>query len=90
MTQAELARHWGGRTHAAVSDIERGMTRLTASGLAELAQILGKPVTFFYGQKASVQYLRGGREEDGTISARPGAEDFRKFLLEKKRERERE
>jgi transcriptional regulator with XRE-family HTH domain len=90
MTQGDLGRRWGGRSHAAVSDIERGTTRLTASGLAELAQILNKPVTFFYGEKTSAQYLRGGRDEDGAISSRPGAEDFRKFLLQKKKEREGE
>lgn len=35
------------RSHAAISDIERGKTKLDLEELSELAQVLRKPVTYF-------------------------------------------
>jgi transcriptional regulator with XRE-family HTH domain len=85
MTQGELGRQWGGRSHAAISDIERGATSVTASGLAEFAAILGKSVGYFYGERTAAEFLRGGRDETGTVVAGSAAEDFKKFLREKRK-----
>lgn len=87
-TQGELARRWGNRSHAAISDIERGTTRVTASGLAELARILDKSVGYFYGEQPSAEFLRGGRDDSGAILNKGAGVEFKKFLLQKKRERE--
>lgn len=84
MTQAQLGKAWGGRSHAAVSDIERGATGVSASGLAELAEILGKTVGSFYGEKVSAEFFRGGRDEDGTVIAGKSMEEFKKFLRQKR------
>jgi transcriptional regulator with XRE-family HTH domain len=84
MTQGELGRAWGGKSHAAVSDVERGATHVTASSLAELAKILGKDVGYFFGEKASAQFLRGGRDETGTIVNASASEEFKRFLREQK------
>lgn len=84
MTQAQLGKAWGGRSHAAVSDIERGATGVTASGLAELALILGKSVGSFYGERATAEFFRGGRDEAGTIVASNSMEDFKKFVRQKR------
>lgn len=89
LTQGDLGRMWGtGKSHAAISDIERGTTRVTASGLAELAKILGKSVAYFYGEQPSAQYFRGGRDETGAIVDGSSAEDFKSFLRRRKSERE--
>jgi transcriptional regulator with XRE-family HTH domain len=51
------------RTHAAVSELERGKVRLDAEELVELAAILKKDVAYFYDAPAapSIVYRRGGR-----------------------------
>lgn len=51
------------RSYAAVSDIERGRTKLDVEDLSMLAVILGKPLPYFYGEEptASVVYRRGER-----------------------------
>ena len=84
LTQGELGRLWGGKSHAAVSDVERGETSVTASSLAELAKILEKPVTYFYGEKPSAQYFRGGRDETGAVVDGKATADFMRFLRERK------
>jgi transcriptional regulator with XRE-family HTH domain len=98
LTQSELGRRMSrGLSHAAVSDIERGRTRVSATELAELAQILNKEVAYFYGQNVardqdvSAQYLRGGRDDTGTVSGGgAAAKEFKEFLIQQKSEREGE
>ena len=51
------------RSHAAVSDIERGKTRLDLEELSEIARLLGKPLDFFTGSRPiqAVVYRRSER-----------------------------
>src|SRR5687768_3476568 len=51
------------RTHAAISELERGKVRLDAEELLEIAAILGKELSYFYSAPASpsVVYRRGHR-----------------------------
>jgi transcriptional regulator with XRE-family HTH domain len=51
------------RTHAAVSDIERGKTRLDVEDLAQLAAILNRDLSYFYGEPPApgIVYRRGDR-----------------------------
>jgi transcriptional regulator with XRE-family HTH domain len=83
MTQGDLGRAWGGKSHAAVSDVERGATSVAASSLAELSKILGKPVTYFFGEQPSAQYFRGGRDETGTVVDGKATVDFLQYLRER-------
>lgn len=65
MTQADLGRLLTRtRTHAAISDIERGKTRLDIEELSEIAQILTKPLSYFTDPRTtpSVLYRRGDRD----------------------------
>jgi transcriptional regulator with XRE-family HTH domain len=50
MTQKDLADHLG-RTAAAISDLERGKVQINASDLYHLAQLLNKPIEYFYGEE---------------------------------------
>lgn len=68
LVQADLGRMLSRpRSHAAISDIERGKTKLDLEELAELAQLLQKPLAFFtelassQEDHASVVYLRSQR-----------------------------
>lgn len=48
LLQADLGRKLSRkRSHAAISDIERGKTKLDLEELAELAQVLQKPLAYF-------------------------------------------
>lgn len=76
LTQQELGRIWGGKSHAAISDIERGATKASASALSELAHLLGKQITDFYPRGPQVRYLRDGRSEDGTVVGKGVADAF--------------
>ncbi len=58
------------RSHAAISDMERGITRVGATDIAQLARILAKPTVFFYGEEnmpthpASARFGRGNVQRD--------------------------
>ena len=41
------------RSHAAISDMERGVSRVGATDIAQLSRILGKRAAFFYGDEAT-------------------------------------
>lgn len=51
------------RTHAAISELERGKVRLDAEELVEIAAILGKDLAYFYAapETPSIVYRRGNR-----------------------------
>jgi len=53
------------RSHAAISDIERGKTKLNIEELAEIALILQKPLSYFTESRAapSVVYRRSELED---------------------------
>ena len=57
-----------GRTHAAISDIERGKTRIGLADLAHLAAILAKPLSYFTGEEA----------EQGTVAGSSAAALYRR------------
>lgn len=52
LTQKDLADHLG-KTAAAISDLERGKVQVTASDLFQIAQLLNKPIEYFYGEEYS-------------------------------------
>lgn len=67
LMQADLGRLLSKpRSHAAVSDIERGKTKLDLEELGELAQLLQKPLAYFIdpGPSPGVEYRRS--EPDGS------------------------
>ncbi len=51
-TQQELSDNFN-KTSAAMSDIERGKTQISASDLILFSEILGKPIEYFYGEDFS-------------------------------------
>src|SRR5688572_5395992 len=64
LSQAELGRLLTRpRSYAAISDIERGKTRLDVEELEELAVLLQKELAYFYESRSapSVVYRRGDR-----------------------------
>ena len=52
-----------GRTHAAISDIERGKTNIGLADLARLADLLGKPLSYFTHDEAPAALYRRGDQE---------------------------
>lgn len=72
LMQADLGRMLARqRSHAAISDIERGKTKLDLEELAELARVLHKPLDFFTvlgpnpAPSAGVVYRRSERGTSG-------------------------
>ncbi len=49
LTQQDLADKFN-KTSAAISDIERGKTQITASDLILFSELLAKPIEYFYGE----------------------------------------
>jgi transcriptional regulator with XRE-family HTH domain len=49
LTQQDLANRFG-KTSAAISDIERGKTQITAADIFIFAELLIKPIEYFYGE----------------------------------------
>ena len=50
LTQQELAEYLG-RTAPSISDLERGKVQVSARDLKRIADYLGKPVEFFFGEE---------------------------------------
>jgi transcriptional regulator with XRE-family HTH domain len=48
LTQQDLANYLG-KTSAAISELERGKVQVSAGDLYQLAQLLTKPIEYFYG-----------------------------------------
>jgi len=65
LSQAEFGRLLSpSRTHAAVSDMERGKTKLDVEELSALAMLLQKDLSYFFEEEQttpSILYRRGGR-----------------------------
>lgn len=67
LSQSELGRKMSrSRTHAAISDLERGVVRIDVEELSELAKLLDKELAYFYGDykpdsSHDVVYRRGDR-----------------------------
>lgn len=56
------------RSHAAVSDMERGVTRVGATDIAQIARLLNRETSYFYGEQArpspNALYARGDADRD--------------------------
>lgn len=52
LTQQDLAEKFN-KTSAAISDIERGKTQITAADLVIFSELLAKPIEYFYGEDFS-------------------------------------
>jgi len=52
LTQQDIAEKLG-KTSAAISDLERGKTQVSASDLVTIYLLLGKPIEYFYGEDFS-------------------------------------
>jgi transcriptional regulator with XRE-family HTH domain len=50
LTQHDLAEHLG-RSTASISELERGKVQVTASDLFQIAQLVNKPVEYFFGEQ---------------------------------------
>jgi len=80
------------RTHAAISDIERGKTRLDVEELTELAAVLKQPLLFFLKiEPTATVYRRGDQDltSDQQRETDASVEDFKRFARERLR-RDRE
>lgn len=65
LLQADIGRRMTRpRSHAAISDMERGKTKIDVQDLAEIARLLGKEVEYFITSRpvASAVYRRSDRE----------------------------
>ena len=71
------------RSHAAVSDMERGVTRVGATDIAQIGRLLNRETSYFYGEQARASpnalYARGDADR-GDIA------DFRRRVEEMFRE----
>ena len=50
LTQKDLAEHLK-KTQASISDLEKGKVQVSASDLYDIAQLLNKPIEYFYGEE---------------------------------------
>ena len=53
VSQAEVARALGLASHSAISDIELGRRRVSATELAQLSELLGKSTDWFFAPESS-------------------------------------
>lgn len=68
-TQQQLGERYG-TTHAAISDIERGVTELGISDILRLAEILGEDVGFFLPESSfQLRHTPGLKTPPGRIKA---------------------
>lgn len=87
LSQTELGRLLSRtRTHAAISDLERGNVRVDVEELAELARILNRDVAYFHGMEAaqSVVYRRGdySLSSEQQLETDQAVDAFRRFARE--------
>jgi transcriptional regulator with XRE-family HTH domain len=89
LSQEQLGRLMD-RSHAAISDMERGKTKLGISDLSKLARFLQKDISYFIGTTPSAVYRRGEltQTENSRKEVRSAIEDFRRYarLLSEKEE----
>ena len=90
--QAELGRQLvPSRSHAAVSDIERGKTKLDVEGLSAIAVLLKKPLEYFIPTRAtpSLTYQRSDRDlsAEQQQKGNRSIEDFKSLARQRARQR---
>ncbi len=80
------------RTHAAISELERGKVRLDVEELIEIAAILGKDISYFLAspEAPSVVYRRGDRglDEEQRRETEKAIEAFKRYAREHAKLRE--
>jgi len=84
--QVRLAERLGLASHSAISDMESGRRRVTATELAALGELFGKPLDWFFdaeaGREDFVALARAQDQSDGAKRALREAERlFENFLL---------
>jgi len=93
LSQEKLGRLMN-RSHAAISDIERGKTKLSISDLTQIARFLGKDISYFLESMPSAIYRRGQQTESESTKQelRSAIEDFRRYarLMAEKEKPERQ
>ena len=57
LTQKDIADHLG-RTAASISELERGRVQISATDLMKIAELLIKPIEYFYGEDYSGQAVQ--------------------------------
>ncbi len=75
-TQQQLGQRYG-TSHAAISDIERGVTKLGVADLQRLADLLGKDLAFFLRPASSFQLRHAS---DTKRDQRKLKEDFLRYV----------
>jgi len=89
LSQEQLGRFMD-RSHAAISDMERGKTKLGISDLTKVARFLQKDISYFIGTTPSAVYRRGELTQTDIArkEVRSAIEDFRRYarLLAEKEE----
>ena len=75
-TQQQLGQRFG-TSHAAISDIERGVTKVDLADLQRLAHLLGKDVAFFLRPASSIQlrHAAGAKKDQHKLK-----EDFVRYV----------
>jgi transcriptional regulator with XRE-family HTH domain len=58
ITQKELALRLGKKTAAAISEIERNKTRISAEDLSIIADVLNTPIEYFYGEEIGDEEIK--------------------------------
>ena len=66
LTQQNLAKHLG-RSTASISELERGKVQVTASDLFLIAQLLNKPIEYFYGEEFSDKDIQEYKDNGSKI-----------------------
>ena len=81
------------RTHAAVSDIERGRTKLGVEELAEFARLLGKTLADFVGSESPATVYRrstAANSAEGRKASDQSIEEFKERARALARQRSKE
>lgn len=90
LSQEDLGRQLSPRkSHAAISDVERGKTRITVSELANMAAVLGKSVSHFLGTTGTAVYRRGDREIASDRALKASIERFKEEVKRLAQERDK-
>jgi transcriptional regulator with XRE-family HTH domain len=81
LTQADLASALGLASHSAISEIEAGRRRLSATDLMRLSQELGKPMEWFLDPDASREdFFALARAKDRTPAVRAALTEAERYL----------
>ncbi len=70
------------RSHAAISDIERGVTDVTITDLSSIALKLNKPLSYFTGSSVSMNNMRTSKNisQDEYKKSKKSVDEFDDFI----------